>query len=77
MPEKLRRFTSSELREMPTLATGQTSDLKWQGERTRFWLSRCGVEDGEPFNSKVTVERLIHGTWEVVGFYRGARDGEE
>jgi hypothetical protein len=55
------RYTAAELEAMPTLATGQADDLKKEGEddrgRFRIWLSRCGVEDGEPYPNKVTVER--------------------
>jgi len=51
------------LKSLPTLATGQADDLKIEEEYTRVWLSRCTVADGEPYNNKVTVERLINGQW--------------
>jgi len=51
------------LKSLPTLTTGQADDLKIEEEYTRVWLSRCTVLDGEPYNNKVTVERLINGRW--------------
>lgn len=34
------------------------------------WLSRCTVADGEPYNNKVTVEKLIGGRWEIADTYK-------
>lgn len=61
-------LTLKKLRAMPTLAVGQADDLKsdssdGSGGGVRIWLSRCGVEDGEPYPNKVTVEHLIEGRW--------------
>lgn len=56
-----RIYTLSELEILPTLATGQADDLKIEKENRRVWLSRCTVEDGEPYNNKVTVEKLKGG----------------
>ena len=62
-------WTLEELRALPTLCTGQADDLKIdQGER-RVWLSRCGVEDGEPFENKLTVEQYVDGRWQDVAIY--------
>ncbi len=47
----------------PTLSTGQADDLKYDNGTTRVWLSRCGVEDGEPYPNKLTVETLSNGKW--------------
>ena len=54
-------YTKRELRKMKTLSTGQADDLKIDTGETRIWLSRCTVADGEPYNNKVTVERLVDG----------------
>lgn len=51
-------YTLAELEDMPTLSLGQTDDLKAENEDTRIWLSRLSTEDGEPYNNKVTIERL-------------------
>jgi hypothetical protein len=51
---------------LPTLCTGQADDLKIDTGRMRVWLSRCSVEDGEPYDNKITVERLRNGRWEEV-----------
>jgi hypothetical protein len=64
-------YTAEELDAMNTLAIGQADDLKLEDGDTRVWLSRCTVEDGEPYNNKVTVERLIDGRWETVREYPG------
>lgn len=52
------RYTLAELEALPTLAVGQADDLKIETESVRVWLSRCTIEDGEPYNNKVTVEKL-------------------
>ena len=52
-----------------TLAIGQADDLKVDNGEYRVWLSRCGTEDGEPFENKVTVEQLIDGRWLIVSEY--------
>lgn len=56
--KKVRRmdYTLAELKALPTISTGQADDLKIDTGDVRVWLSRCSVEDGEPFNNKVTVE---------------------
>jgi hypothetical protein len=54
----------AELENMPTLHQGQADDCKIETDDQRVWLSRCTVEDGEPWNNKVTVERrLADGSW--------------
>ena len=57
------KYTLTELKDLPTLAQGQTCNLKLEVGNRRVWLSRCTIEDGEPYNNKVTVERLDNGTW--------------
>ena len=54
---------------MPTLSKGQFDDLKYDNGRIRVWLSRCSKDDGEPYNNKVTEEKLIDGKWEIVNVY--------
>lgn len=63
-------FSLEELQNMKTLAVGQTSDLKFDDGKTRIWLSRCTVEDGEPYNNKVTVEELQDGRWVITNTYQ-------
>ncbi len=65
----MRRYTLTELLELPTLAVGQADDLKVDTGAERQWLSRCTVADGEPFDHKVTTERREHGRWVVVDVY--------
>jgi len=55
-------FCVSELKKLPTLATGQAADLKIDTGTMRVWLSRCGPEDGE--TQPIQFERLINGRWE-------------
>lgn len=52
-----RNYTVAELDEMPDLAEGQADNLKYEdkAEGVQVWLSRCTVQDGEPFNNKVTL----------------------
>ena len=68
-----RRFTLEQLQTMKTISTGQADDLKYDNGKERHWLSRCTVEDGEPYNNKVTVEHLVDGKW-VVTYHYQARD---
>jgi len=65
------RYTANQLKAMPTLSTGHFDNLKVDNGCVRVWLSRCTVEDGEPYNDKVTVENLIDGKWETVDQYQG------
>lgn len=69
------RPDAAELRQMPTLAVSQADDLKIDTGETRVWLARTGVEDGEPFDNKVTIERLVKGRWEVEATYPGGLGG--
>jgi hypothetical protein len=57
------RYSVEYLESLPTLHQGQADDCKLDDGETRIWLSRCTVEDGEPYNNKVTVERLVDGRW--------------
>lgn len=64
------RYTLKELKALPTLSTGQADSLKIETANTRVWLSRCTVEDGEPYDNKVTVEKLRKGRWETAEEYQ-------
>jgi len=56
-------YTLETLESLPTLSAAQTCNLKVDTDEYRVWLSRCTVADGEPFNNKVTVQRLEDGQW--------------
>jgi len=65
------KYTLAELEAMTTLSVGQADDLKVETFDTRIWLSRCSVEDGEPYNNKVSVERRMRdGKWVIVEVYQ-------
>jgi hypothetical protein len=68
------KYTLRELESLPTLSVGQADNLKVDSGRTRVWLSRCTVEDGEPFDNAVTVEELRDGRWVEVDRYQ-AQEG--
>jgi hypothetical protein len=70
---KRTRERASDLEQMPTLAIGQTDDLKIDRNGLRVWLARTGPEDGEMYRRRITVERLIAGRWEEVDEYEGDR----
>jgi uncharacterized Zn finger protein len=63
------RYTTKELKSMPTLAVGQVADLKIDDGNVRVWLSRCVVEDGEPYNNKITIDHFIDNCWKTVEEY--------
>jgi hypothetical protein len=75
MVQGIPHYRYDELVAMPTLREGQADNLKWVSEdgRTRLWLSRCGLEDGEPFRHTVTVERKTRddGWWTTAYRYDG------
>lgn len=64
-------YTAKELKAMPTLARSQADDLKIDTGLMRIWLSRCGLEDGEPYKNKITEEKLINGSWIITNEYPG------
>lgn len=65
------RISAADLADKPTLAVGQADNLKIDTGQTRYWLCRCGIEDGMEWENTVTVERLINGRWETVDTYDG------
>ena len=60
----------TDLEAMPTLIQGQADDCKIDTGTKRVWLSRCGVEDGEPYDNRVTIERLVDGRWIEVEYFQ-------
>ncbi len=62
-------YSLAELEEMEVLIQGQADDCLIDTPSMRLWLSRCGVEDGEPCDNKVTIEELRRGRWVEVGWY--------
>lgn len=65
------RYTAKYLKGLPTICTGQAENLKVETAAKRVWLSRCTVDDGEPYNDRVRVERLRGGRWETDEEYPG------
>jgi hypothetical protein len=70
-------LTLSQLRELPTLHQGQADDCKIESDTERVWLSRCTMEDGEPWDHKVTVERYIAGSWVEVEWWQAEDDTDD
>lgn len=64
------KYTLTELENMPTITQGQFSNMKYDDGETKILLSRCTIEDGEPYNNKVTVEKLINGNWTITETYQ-------
>ena len=62
-------YSLEELEGMDVLCQGQADDLLIDTGDCRIWLSRCGIEDGEPCDNKVTIEELQRGRWVEVGWY--------
>jgi hypothetical protein len=65
------RPTAEELRRYPVLSTGQVDDLHMELDGLRFWVSRCTMEDGEPCDDKVSIERLTPSGWITHDVYDG------
>jgi len=69
----MKKYTLKQLQALPTRYVGQAADLKMETEVTRVtrvWLSRCSVEDGEPYNNKVTVQELTDNGWVIKQTYQ-------
>lgn len=62
----IKEFTLEQLQTMPTIAVGQTDDLKFDNGVVRVWLSRMSVEDGAPYDNQVTIERNVGGKWKII-----------
>lgn len=61
----MHELTLQEIKSMEVLHVGQYDNLIYEDEDTRVWISRLGLEDGEKFNSAVTVEKLINNRWQT------------
>jgi hypothetical protein len=65
-------YDAQELDGYETISSGQADDLKHETpDGLRFWLSRTGVADGEPFENTVTIEQEQGGRWVTVCKYDG------
>jgi hypothetical protein len=60
----------AELEALPVITQGQADDLLIESDSERVWLSRCTVDDGEPWNNKVTIERYIGRRWVEVEWWQ-------
>lgn len=67
----IERPGTEELDAMPTIIEGQADDLKMDDGGTRWWLGRCGIADGMPFENTVEVEVYLEGGWTSVLIYDG------
>lgn len=63
------KWTVNELSNMATIYVGAHSDLKFETTTVRVWLSRLTVSDGEPYDNKVMIERLIDNRWKLVAVF--------
>ena len=64
------QYSLTYLKRRPTLSVGQTDDLKIETPSRRVWLARTGVQDGEPFNNRVSIEELSNNGWKIVEDYQ-------
>lgn len=62
-------FALSDLQKLPTLAVGQADNLKIDTGNVRVWLSRCTVDDGQPYDNQVTVETFTGKRWVALYHY--------
>lgn len=59
-------YTVTELRAMPTIRSGPTSDLKIDTGEHRVWVRR----DADDTRPAIRVESKLFGRWEVIGTFR-------
>lgn len=65
-------YSARGLAQLPTLAQGQTDDLKLDDGAHRVWLARTTRADGETFEHRISVEELTpRGRWETIADYDG------
>ena len=69
----MKRYTTAELEALPVLCQGQADDLRIEWGGVRYWLSRTGVADGEPYDNTVTIEtyNATTGRWTTWDIYDG------
>jgi len=62
-----------DLVKLPVLSESQACNLVIDGDGTRVWIARTGLEDGEPFEHTVYVEISNESTggWMELGHYDG------
>lgn len=60
-----------ELVELPNICLAQAEDLRYDDGEIRIWTSRMTQADGALFEHTVDVERLLDGTWKLIGRYDG------
>lgn len=63
-------YSLTYLKRRPTLYVGQTNNLKIETPNRRVWLARTGIQDGEPYNNRVSIEELSNNGWKVVEDYQ-------
>lgn len=74
--ERTDRPTAEELSQLPVTCRSQADNLHYEDEEEdgtpiRFWLSRCGVADGEPYENTVTIEVYDGDRWDTYVRYDG------
>jgi hypothetical protein len=65
------RFPNTDqLEALPVLAQGHVHDLHIDTGIYRVWLSRCSIEDGEPFRNTAYIEiKNANHLWQDLGYY--------
>ncbi len=70
-------WDAEELDKQAPLSEGQADTLHLEQDGYRLWLSRTGVEDGEPYENTVTIEQNRSGSWVTVCKYDGGEIPDE
>jgi len=61
---------TNQLEALPVLSQGQAHDLHIDTGIYRVWLSRCSIEDGEPFRNTAYIEiKNANHLWQDLGYY--------
>lgn len=72
--DELYQISMADWQAMPTLATGQADDLKYDGQKYRVWVGRSSLADwcGDAIgytDSRISFEELINGRWVALDRY--------
>lgn len=59
-------YTKQQLINMPTLFQGHDSDIKYETDDLRIWVSRMMEVDGMEEDNHIMYEVLINGAWHEV-----------
>jgi hypothetical protein len=56
-------YKLNELEKLETISQSHAMNMKVKTNTMQVWLSRCTIADGEPYDNRVQIDKLINGVW--------------